>query len=162
VTTFRISSAVTAALAVAAVAAASALAGSTIAFVGTYTGKATAKVTGQTVAISARGTGKGSLIGASRISGLGKGDASNPPCVPFSGPGTITGAGGKLIRFTVLPTSRGCAAQDDQKQVTVTGRIKVTGGTTRFAKAHGTLKFTGHFNRGTGVFTVKLTGALAL
>lgn len=158
---FRITSAVTAALAVAAVAAASALAGSTVAFVGTYSGKATTKVTGQTVAISAHGTGKGTLVGASKLSGQGKGDASNPPCVPFSGPGTISGARGKLT-FSVQPTSRGCAAQDDQKQVSVSGKLKVAGGSGKFAKAHGTLKFTGQYNRGTGAFTVKLTGALTL
>jgi len=118
-------------------------------------------VTGQTVAISAQGAGKGSIIGASKIAGTGKGDASNPPCVPFSGPGTITGVGAKLT-FAVLRTSRGCAAQDDQNNVTVTGQLKITGGTGKLARAHGTLKFTGKYNRGTGAFTVKLTGALAL
>jgi len=161
VTKLRILSAVTVALAVAAVAATSAPAGATVAFTATYTGKATTKVTGQTVAISAQGAGKGSIIGASKIAGTGKGDASNPPCVPFSGPGTITGVGAKLT-FAVLRTSRGCAAQDDQNNVTVTGQLKITGGTGKLARAHGTLKFTGKYNRGTGAFTVKLTGALAL
>jgi len=108
-----------------------------------------------------QGAGKGSIIGASKIPGTGKGDASNPPCVPFSGPGTITGVGAKLT-FAVLRTSRGCAAQDDQNNVTVTGQLKITGGTGKLARAHGTLKFTGKYNRGTGAFTVKLTGALAL
>ena len=134
--------AVVAVLAVTAVAASAALAGRSVAFTGTYTGKATAKVSGQTVAISALGAGRGSVIGASKISGVGKGDASNPPCVPFNGPGSITGATGK-ITFVVLPTSRGCAAQDDQKKVTVTGSMRVTGGTGKFAKARGTLRFSG-------------------
>ena len=160
-TKLRILSAVTAALAVGAVAAAAALAGGTVAFTATYTGKATTKVTGQVVAISAHGAGKGSIVGASKIAGTGKGDASNPPCVPFSGPGTITGVGAKLT-FAVLRTSRGCAAQDDQNKVSFKGQLKVTAGTGKLAKAHGTLRFTGQYNRGTGVFTVKLTGALVL
>ena len=148
-------------LAVAAAVASSAVAGGAVAFTGTYTGKATSKVTGQTVAISALGAGRASVIGVSKISGAGKGDGSNPPCVPFTGPGAITAPTGK-ITFVVLPSSHGCAAQDDQKKVTVTGSMRVTGGTGKYAKARGTLKFSGPYNRGTGAFTVRLTGALTL
>jgi hypothetical protein len=158
----RIWWAVVTVLAVAAVAASSALAGRAVAFAGTYTGKATTKVTGRTVAITALGAGRANVVGASKISGLGKGTTTQDnPCVPFTGPGSITGSTGK-ITFVVLPTSRGCAAQDDQNKVTVTGSMRVTGGTGKFAKARGTLKFSGPYNRGTGVFTVRLTGALTL
>jgi hypothetical protein len=38
--------------------------------------------------------------------------------------------------------------------------VKVTGGTAKFSKARGTLRFTGHYNRSSGAFTVKLKGTL--
>jgi hypothetical protein len=70
----------------------------------------------------------------------------------------ISGAKGKL-KVKVLPTSRGCAAsEDDRNNISVVGTVKVTGGTGKFRKARGNLRFTGHYNRSTGAFTVKLKG----
>jgi len=130
----------------------------TIQFSGAYKGNATTKVSGTVVDINAKGTGTGTLIGAGTISGVGKGDSSNPPCVPFSGPGSIAGSGGKLS-LNVLPTSRGCGSQDDNA-VSVVGYAKVMKATGKLKGAKGTLKFTGTYDRGTGAFSVKFKGAL--
>ena len=67
------------------------------------------------------------------------------PCVPWSGPGTMTGAGGKL-NFTVLSGAQGCG--DEAGQVfSVVGKAKVTSATGKLAKATGTLKLTGTYDR---------------
>jgi hypothetical protein len=149
------------ALAVAGIAAAVALAGSTAAFTASYAGKATEKVDGQTVNAVAKGLGAGNLIGKGSILGTVVGSTSNPPCTPFTGPGVITGTKGKL-NVTVLPSSHACAAgEDDQDNISLSGTIKVKSGTGKFRKSAGSsLHFSGHYDRQSGAFTVKLTGAI--
>ena len=57
--------------------------------------------------------------------------------------------------------SRGCAAsEEDQQNISVSGTAKVTGGTLKFRKARGSLRFTGRYDRKSGVFNVKFTGTL--
>ena len=130
----------------------------TVAFTGTYTGSATVQVNDQVADISANGKGTGTLIGSSSISGKGTGDASQQPCAPFTGPGTIVGPGGK-IAFTVVSGSQGCG--DEQGQVfSLSGKANVTSATGKLAKAKGTLKFTGVYDRGAGTFSVKFKGTL--
>ena len=151
---------VIAALAVVAFSVGTAFAAQSAAFKASYSGTATEKVNGQTVTAVAKGKGTGTLVGKSSISGTVVANTANPPCGPFSGPGVIVGKAGKL-KVTVLPTSRGCAAgQDDQNSISLSGTAKVKGGTGKFLKARGSLHFSGHYDRSTGAFTVKLTGAL--
>ncbi len=141
---------------------ASALGASTkvVAFTAKYKGTAVVKVNDSVADIAANGTGTGTLIGAGKITGKGTGDSSAQPCVPFTGPGSMTGAKGKLL-FTVVSGAQGCG--DEQGQVfSVVGKAKVTKGTGKLAKAKGTLKFTGVYDRGTGAFSVKFTGNLTL
>jgi hypothetical protein len=129
-----------------------------IAFAASYSGTATAKVTDGVADIVANGSGKATLIGSGKITGAGKGDASAQPCVPFTGPGTITGAAGKLA-FTVLTGASGCG--DEGGHVfSISGKAKVVKGTGKLAKAKGTLKFTGVYDRDAGTFTVKFKGTL--
>lgn len=147
-------------LAVAALVAGNALAHTT-AFSGSYTGTVTEKVNGQKITAVARGKGKATPIGKSTISGTVVATTSaDQPCAPFGGPGLIAGAGGKL-KVTVLPTSRGCAAgEEDRDNISLAGTVKVRGGTAKFRTAHGTLRFTGHYDRSSGAFSVKLKGTL--
>jgi hypothetical protein len=134
--------------------------GRTAAFVGNYSGTVTEKVSGQTVTALVKGTGKGTPIGKGTIGGTVVASTANPPCSPFSGPGVIAGPRGKL-KVKVLPTSRGCAAsEEDQNNITFSGSAKVTGGTGKFRAAKGTLRFSGHYDRSGGSFTVKLRGTL--
>ncbi len=143
-------------------------------FTATYKGAAVTKVTGNTIAYTASGKGTQTAVGvgmpkgakASKLVGTGTSDktnASDTGCAPFNGPATITSTAGKL-KIKVLPTSHGCAAsQDDQNNVTIQGSVKVLGGTAKFKTARGTLRFSGHFDNGTGAFTVKLfKGTLTL
>ena len=149
---------------VAALVAGSALAASTTAakvvpFTGKYAGTASAKVTQQVADISATGKGTGTLLGASTITGAGKGDASVQPCVPFTGPGSLVGSNGTKLRFTIVPGSQGCG--DEGGHVfSVVGHAKVLGGSGKYAKARGTLKVTGVFDRDAGTFSIKFTGSL--
>jgi len=130
----------------------------TIAFTASYSGTADVKMTDSIADIAANGSGTGTLLGSSKLAGTGKGDSSVQPCVPFSGPGTLTGVGTKLS-FTVVSGSQGCG--DEQGQVfSIAGKAKVTSATGKLKKATGTLKFSGLYDRGAGTFTVKFKGTL--
>jgi hypothetical protein len=153
--------AVAAAAASVAAAASGATAPKSVAFTGTYAGTATAQQVGSTANLAANGTGKGTLLGAGTITGTGTADTSQQPCSPFWGPGTMSGAAGAKLSFTVTTTSRGCG--DEQGQTfSLTGKANVTKGTGKLAKAHGTLRFSGVYDRSAGTFSVKFTGTLAM
>jgi hypothetical protein len=148
-----------AALAVAAVCVGSAV-GSSTNFTASYSGKVTESVNGNAVTATPKGNGKATLIGKGTMTGTVSGNTSNPPCSPLSGPGTLKGTKGTLT-LKLLTGSRACAAgQDDQNNISFSGSAKVTGGTGALKKARGTLRYSGHYDRGTGAFNVKLTGTL--
>ncbi len=131
----------------------------TIAFTAKYAGTAVTKVTDNVADISATGTGTGTLIGAGKVTGTGTGDTSQQPCVPFGGTGKMTGTAGTTITFKVVSTSKGCG--DEAGQVfSLSGKAAVVKATGKLAKAKGTLKFTGLYDRGQGTFSVKFTGSL--
>jgi hypothetical protein len=130
-----------------------------VTFKGSYAGKVTEKVDGSNVTALANGSGKGTLIGSSKLAGTVTATTANPPCSPLNGPGTISGSKGKL-KITVTTGSRGCAAgEDDQDNITVSGTAKIAGGTLKFKKAKGSLHFSGHYDRKSGSFNVNLTGS---
>ena len=130
-----------------------------VAFSASYSGIAAVQVNGDIANISANGTGTGTLLGSGKIAGTGTGDSTQQPCVPFTGPGSLTGTAGTKLTFTVASGSQGCG--DEQGQVfSVVGKATVTKGTGKLAGAHGTLKFTGVFDRGAGTFSVKFKGTL--
>ena len=130
-----------------------------VVFTATYSGTATTKVTDNVADISASGTGKGTPLGAGKISGVGKGDTSVQPCVPFTGPGTMTGTGKNKLSFKVIAGSTACG--DEAGQVfSISGKAAVVKGTGVLAKVRGTLKFTGTYDREAGTFAVKFKGKL--
>jgi len=131
-----------------------------IPFTGSYSGQASTKVTDNIADISATGTGKGTLIGAGKLTGTGTGDASQQPCVPFGGLGKLTGTAGTTISFKVVnATSKGCG--DEGGHVfSLKGYATVLKATGKLVKAKGTLKFTGVYDRDGGTFSVKFTGTL--
>jgi hypothetical protein len=160
--TKRLLIALPAVLGVAALLAASTLAARSPAFTAKYSGKVTEKVSGQTVNAAVKGTGTGNLVGKSTISGAVVATTSDSPCAPFFGPGAITGPKG-VLKLKVTPASKGCAAaEDDRDNISVAGTATVLGGTKTFKKAKGTLRFTGHYDRSSGAFNVKLTGSVKL
>jgi hypothetical protein len=99
------------------------------------------------------------LVGTSKISGKGVGDTSVQPCATWSGKGAIVGTGGKIN--LVVSMANACP-NSDQSQAAVSGTATVKGGAGKYAKAKGSLKFTGNYNRTKGTFTVKFTGAITL
>jgi hypothetical protein len=132
-----------------------------ILFTAKYAGTATTKVTDTVATIAAKGVGTGTLIKRSKITGNGVADTSQQPCVPFTGPGSMTNATGTKILFKVLPGSTGCG-DEDGNVFSISGRAQVTGGTKAFRKAKGSLKFTGVYDKGQGTFTVKFTGKVTV
>jgi len=134
--------------------------GSSVNFTATYKGHVSEKVVGSAVTATPKGTGKATLIGKGTLTGTVAGNTTNPPCSPLSGPGTLKGLHGTL-KLKLLTGSRACAAgQDDQNNISFSGKAKVTGGTGALKNARGTLGYVGHYDRGTGAFNVKLTGTL--
>jgi hypothetical protein len=132
----------------------------TVPFKGTYLGKVTEKLDGTNVTAMAVGAGVGTPIGKGKLTGIVSATTANPPCSPLGGTGSITGPKGNLA-LALGPTSRGCAAsEDDQNNISVTGTAKVTGGTLQFRKAKGSIHFSGHYDRAGGAFTVTFTGSV--
>jgi hypothetical protein len=130
----------------------------TVAFKATYTGKATEKVSGQNVTATAKGTGTASVLGKSTITGTAKGSTA-AQCSNIIGPGKIASTKGNLNVTLVKAT--GCAASEqDRDNILLKGTVKVSGGTAKFKKAKGSIHFSGHYNRSSGAFNVKLTGTL--
>ena len=71
----------------------------------------------------------------------------------------MTGTGGTKLTFKVVSGTRGCG--DEAGEVfSLTGRATVISATGKLAKAKGSLKLTGVYDRGHGTFTVKFTGTL--
>jgi hypothetical protein len=128
------------------------------AFTARYTGLAVVKVTDDIADISANGAGTGVVIGASKVTGIGKGNAAVQPCVPFTGTGTMSSPKAKLL-FKVIPGSQGCG-DEEGNFFSIVGRAVITKGTGKFLKARGNLKLTGTYDRSTGKFTVKFTGRI--
>jgi hypothetical protein len=125
-------------------------------FTSSYAGKATVTVTDGIVNIKADGAGKASQIGVGKVTGVGTG-TQGEGCVPFSGPGTMTGTAGK-IAFKVV-AGQGCG--DPEGDVfSVSGKATVLSATGKLKKAKGTLKFSGTYNKGAGTFTIKFKGKL--
>jgi hypothetical protein len=129
-----------------------------IAFTAKYSGTATTQAADTVVTINANGTGKGLLIGAGKVTGAGTADSSVRPCVPFIGTGKISGPGGTVI-FKVKPGTSGCG-DDAGALFSISGKATVLKATGKLAKRHGTLKMTGIYDRDSGAFTIKFTGAL--
>ena len=129
-----------------------------IAFVGKYTGTATTQGQDANVTITANGTGKGTLVGSGKVTGAGTADSTQRPCVPFLGTGKMSGAGGAIV-FKVKPASSGCG-DDSGNLFSISGKVVVVKATGKLAKAKGTLKMTGTYDRSSGAFSVKFSGAL--
>ena len=137
---------------------------------GAYEGTATVNVVAHLADIAASGPGKAAPLGVGKITGVGKGDASAQPCVPFTGTGQITGVKGMKITFTMLSGAQGCG-DEEGKFFSINARAKVTGGAGKvkvgkklypMKKAKGTFKITGVYDRGAGTFSVKLNGVVTV
>lgn len=154
----KLSTLLVALLAVVLAASAATAAKKPIAFVGKYAGTATTQGQDANVTITANGTGKGTLVGAGKITGAGTADSTQRPCVPFLGTGKISGAGG-TIAFKVNPSSIGCG-DDSGNLFSISGKVAVVNATGKLAKTKGTLKMTGTYDRSSGDFSVKFSGTL--
>ncbi len=130
-----------------------------IAFVGTYAGTASYQQNDTTVALTANGTGKGTLIGAGKITGTGVANtAGQPACVPFTGTGKVTGPGGTII-FKVNPGTSGCGDQAAEN-FTISGKATILKATGKLLKRKGLLRMSGTYDKTSGAFTVKFHGSL--
>jgi len=158
-TKFRTMLVATALAMLAAATVASALPTKTVPFTAKYAGQASTKIDGNIANISATGTGTGTLIGRGKLTGTGTGDSSQQPCVPFGGLGKLTGVASTTISFKVASSSKGCG--DEGGHIfSLKGTATVLKATGKLAKAKGTLRFTGVYDRDGGTFTVKFTGLL--
>ena len=127
-------------------------------FTAKYSGKAVVNTTDTIATITANGVGKGSVIGAGKVSGKGKANTAVRPCVPFTGLGTMTGTG-----RTKLTQGRPRHARLRGRSRRGLQPLRTRHRHQRHREARegeGLLKLTGVYDRGNGTFTVKFTGTL--
>lgn len=120
-----------------------------------FSGQAQVKASGSKLDIQADASGS-----SGKLTGAGIGNADAKPCPVFTGDGQIEAANGDKLEFTVDPNSAGCPVDGDDNTVNINGLAKVTGGSGKYAKAAGTLKFTGEFNRKEGSLSMQWSGRL--
>jgi len=143
--------------------------GKVISFSGHYSGTTSLLINNGVVTISSvHGTGSGTIVGASTVTGSG-GASASAQCDPFEGTGAITGKQAKIDLTVLKSSSQGCSSgESGPVTVKISGTAKATGGTGKAAGASGMLKFTGSVNlKGTsgsqmGTFTATLTGKLSV
>jgi len=136
-----------------AVAAASASATKSVAFTGQYSGKISVLIDNTGTSASAKitsvtGSGKATLIGASKVKGSGSTKTTSTECpIPFTGKGTLTGAKGKITFSVTESKSSGCSNGDSGAvKVTFSGVAVASGGTGVANGATGSIKFKGTVN----------------
>jgi hypothetical protein len=125
-------------------------------FTATYRGHGSGAASGNSASGSASGTGRGRLIGRSTFSGSASGVLTSSTCVVFSGRAVLRGKAG-TIRLSVR---RAQACGGSASNVGFSGRAKVTGGTRTFARATGTLSFSGTYVQQSGAVTISFSGRL--
>jgi hypothetical protein len=123
-----------------------ALAAKKHAFTASYAGHGSGAVIGRAAAGSATATGRGRVIGAGTLTGSASGVFTSQTCVVFSGTAVLKGSPGSVT--LAAHDAQACAGSTDANSVSFSGSAKVTGGTSTFAGAHGTLAFTGTYLRG--------------
>ena len=124
----------------------------------TYSGHATGQAAGTRVAGRASATGRGTVIGRSKLSGSGAGTLTSTGCVLFDGKAVMKGATGS-IRLKAK-AARACLPATGATSVSFSGRVSVTGGTARFTGARGTLRFNGVYDTQTRVLTISFKGTV--
>ena len=143
---------------------------SSIAFTGTYKGTISMMWSDSSVTVTGlTGTGTGTDIGDSKLSGTGS-SAPSSQCDSINGTGSIAGSAGTLT-VKLDSDAQGCA-QDGAAPTTVDvkGNAVITGGTGKYAGASGKLAMSGSFNvKSTSAgstekddFKVTLTGTINL
>jgi hypothetical protein len=127
-----------------------------VAFSGKYSGHASVTVSGSSVTISSvSGTGTGT-DGITKLTGANGSGTTSGTCAFFSGPGMLSGTGGKLS-LAVKSSSSGCGSGN---QIAVKGSATVKGVSGKLKKAKGTVKFSGTYDKTTGNFTITISGPL--
>jgi hypothetical protein len=128
-----------------------------VAFSGKYSGHASVTVSGTSVTISSV-TGTGTATdGMTKLAGANGSGTTSGTCAFFSGPGTLSGTGGRLS-LAVKSSSSGCGSSN---QISVKGSATVKGISGKLKKAKGTVTFTGTYNKTTGNFTITISGPLS-
>jgi hypothetical protein len=128
-------------------------------FTATYTGTGSGYANGKNAAGVGTMSGRGRLIGRSTLKGSGLGVFTSTTCVTFSGKATIRGAQGSL-RLS-MSGGRACASDSAGDSISFHGMAHVVGGSTKFAGAGGTLRFTGTYTRSTRAVSISFRGRIS-
>ena len=127
-------------------------------FKATYTGNGSGGVAGGSASGRGTATGRGNVIGRSTLSGSGAGTLTSLSCLSFNGKAALKGRAGSIKLVThgaqaCVPTTGG--------SVSFSGHARVTGGTSRFAGASGTLRFHGVYDGATSKVTISFKGRVS-
>lgn len=149
--------ALTAVAAVVAISPAVALPAAQGVFAGSYAGHGSGTVSGTSASGSVTAIGRGTVIGRGTLSGSGAGVFTSRTCVVFSGTLALSGKRGSIT--LAARRARACVASTDAS-VSFSGSAQVTGGTSIFAHARGSLSFKGIYHSRTGEVTISLRGRI--
>jgi hypothetical protein len=128
-------------------------------FTASYSGTASGYVSGVKAFGTGTMSGRGRLIGRSRLKGFGIGDLTSPGCATFGGRATLNGARGSLR--LKMHSAHACAGDSAADSISFHGRAQVVGGTKAFAGAAGALRFTGTYTRSTRAVSVTVRGRIS-
>jgi hypothetical protein len=126
------------------------------AFTASYAGHGSGTVSGSSASGRVTATGRGTIIGRGRLTGSGQGVFTSPTCVIFSGTAVLKGTRGSITLAT--RRAKACAESPDANSVSFSGAAQVTGGTSTFAHARGTLAFKGTYRSQTSTVTISFRG----
>jgi hypothetical protein len=144
--------------AIAAIGAPAALSAAQHTFTATYTGHGSRTVSGVNASGSVTATGSGT-VGRGTLTGSGNGVFASTTCLVFSGTGVLKGTRGTIT--VAAHRARACAASASATSFSFSGSVRVTGGTSTFAHARGTLSFRGSYLRQTSAVTISFRGRIA-
>jgi hypothetical protein len=136
-----------------------ALATRNYAFSASYTGHGRGGVSGTRAFVSATATGRGSIIGRGTLTGSARGVFTSQRCVLFGGRAVLKGRHGSIK--LAARRAQACAGNTDANDVSFSGSAQVTGGTSTFAGARGTLSFAGTYRRQSGAVRISFRGRIS-
>jgi hypothetical protein len=126
-------------------------------FTASYTGHGSGTVSGTSASGSVTATGHGT-VGRGTLTGSGSGVFTSTTCLVFSGTAVLKGTRGSIT--LAAHRAQACAGSATANSVSFSGSARITGGTSTFKHARGTISFTGTYLRQTSVVTISLRGRI--
>jgi hypothetical protein len=114
-------------------------------------------VSGTSASGSVTANGHGT-VGRGTLTGSGSGVFTSTTCLVFSGTAVVKGTRGSIT--LAAHRAQACAGSAAANSVSFSGSARITGGTSTFKHARGTISFKGTYLRQTSAVTISLRGRI--